>query len=337
MKQSNIIKIGLVVLPFGMMILGALSLIYSLNAPASKSREGGRSVLNVKVLSTPDELKALVKRQAYDIGTRPWQDKDNTRITAKWIESELGEENIGYRSRVTFIGDKGKDYRIIEVESPGESLAEEVLLVVSNFSSPDSSPGANYNASSVSMFLGLARYFVNTKNARTIRFVACPSRFPDSDSGSILSTSYIAEKCKREKEKLVGVVEIGSLGFFSEEPNSQSFPNNFDIDFPTTANFIALIGSQSSHQSMGSFISGFTKSSNIPVQKVSLDDEEISAFDGLSVFTEKGYPVIRVSDTGALRYTHHGKKTDTPDKINFYKMAEILKVLSLTISTELNP
>ena len=84
-------------------------------------------------------------------------------------------------------------------------------------------------------------------------------------------------------------------------------------------------------------ISGFTKSSNIPVQKVSLNDEEISAFDGLSVFTEKGYPVIRVSDTGALRYTHHGKKTDTPDKINFYKMAEILKVLSLTISTELNP
>ena len=45
-----------------------------------------------------------------------------------------------------------------------------------------------YAVTDHAMFLGLARYFVNTKNARTIRFVACPSRFPDSDSGSILST-----------------------------------------------------------------------------------------------------------------------------------------------------
>ena len=336
MKQSNVIKIGLVILPFGMMFLGALSLIYSLNAPASKSREGGRSVLNMKVLSTPDELNALVQRQAYDIGSRPWKDKDKTRITAKWIESELSEENIGFRSQVTFIGDKGKDYRIVEAELPGESLAEEVLLVVSNFSSPDSCPGANSNASSVSILLGLARYFVNTKNMRTIRFVACPSKFPDSNSGDILSANYIAEKCKRGKEKLIGVVDIGSLGFYSEEPNSQSSPHDFNIGFPAIGNFIALIGKQSSHKSMSSFVSGFTKRLNSPVHKVSLNDEEASAFDGLSAFTENGYPIIRVSDTGALRYPHHAKKTDTPDKINFYKMAEILKALSLTISTELN-
>ena len=105
MKQSNVIKLCLVAVPLGITLIGAFSLIYSFNAPASKPREGGRSVLNVNVLSTPEELRSWVKRQTNDIGPRPWNNADQTRVTAKWIESELSEENIGYRPKITFLGD----------------------------------------------------------------------------------------------------------------------------------------------------------------------------------------------------------------------------------------
>ena len=33
----------------------------------------------------------------------------------------------------------------------------------------------------------------------------------------ILGSSYVAKKSKRPSEKIIGVIEIGSLGFFSEE------------------------------------------------------------------------------------------------------------------------
>ena len=56
MKQSNVIKLCLVAVPLGITLIGAFSLIYSFNAPASKPREGGRSVLNVNVLSTPEAV-----------------------------------------------------------------------------------------------------------------------------------------------------------------------------------------------------------------------------------------------------------------------------------------
>lgn len=110
MKQSNVIKVCLVAVPLGITLIGVFSLIYSFTTPASKSREGGRSVLNKNVLSTAEELSSWAKRQTNDIGPRPWSNSDKTRVTAKWIESELSEENIGYRPKITFLGNNKQHF-----------------------------------------------------------------------------------------------------------------------------------------------------------------------------------------------------------------------------------
>ena len=332
MKQSSVIKFCLIAVPLGITLIGAFSLIYSFNAPASKPREGGRSVLNVNVLSTPEELRSWVKRQTNDIGPRPWNNADQTRVTAKWIESELSEENIGYRPKITFLEDN-KSYRMVEAELAGEKTPSEVLLIISSFSSPEVGPGDHSGASQISMMLGLARYFVNTENARTLRFVASPSSYPDVNGRKKLGSSYVAKKSKRPSEKIIGVIEIGTLGFFSQEENSQSSMQEFNINLPNKGDFIALIGDKFSHQSMGSIISGLIKSIDLPVQKVLLDNNQLEAFSGLSLFRNNGYPIIKISDTGSLRYS----SADTPKKIDYHKNAQLLKAMSLVISDELNP
>ena len=183
------------------------------------------------------------------------------------------------------------------------------------------------------MMLGLARYFVNTENARTLRFVALPSSYPDVNGRQKLGSSYVAKKLKRPSEKIIGVMEIGTLGFFSQEENSQSSIQEFNINLPNKGDFIALIGDEFSHQSMGSIISGFIKSFDLPVQKVLLDNNQLEAFSGLSLFRNSGYPIIKISDTGSLRYS----SADTPKKIDYHKNAQLLKAMSLVISDELNP
>ena len=82
-----------------------------------------------------------------------------------------------------------------------------------------------------------------------------------------------------------------------------------------------------------SIISGFVKSFDLPVHKVLLDNNQLEAFSGLSLFRNSGYPIIKISDTGSLRYT----SADTPKKIDYHKNAQLLKVMSLVISDELNP
>ena len=336
MKQSNVIKVCLVAVPLGITLIGVFSLIYSFTTPASKSREGGRSVLNKNVLSTAEELSSWVKRQTNDIGPRPWSNSDKTRVTAKWIESELSEENIGYRPKITFLGDN-KNYRMIEADLPGKKSPNEVLLVISSFSSPDTGLGANTGASQTSILLGLARYFVNTENSRSLRFVAFPSSYSNVDGKQILGSSYVSKKSKRASEKIIGVIEIGSLGYFSDAENSQPSWVKNNIQLPSKGNFVAMIGDEFSHQSLGSIFSGFSKTSKLPVHKVLLSKNQLEAFSGLSQFRADGYPIIRISDTGKLRYPFHGKETDTHDKIDYHKMAELLKVFSSVIAAELNP
>ena len=97
MKQSNVIKFALVALPLGMCFFGVIALSYTFFSPASEVRDVGRTLLNSKTIITEKDLKAWVARQSNDIGSRPTSDQKKTRITAKWIESELSEENIGYR------------------------------------------------------------------------------------------------------------------------------------------------------------------------------------------------------------------------------------------------
>ena len=198
---------------FGITLIGVFSLIYSFTTPASKSREGGRSVLNKNVLSTAEELSSWAKRQTNDIGPRPWSNSDKTRVTAKWIESELSEENIGYRPKITFLGDN-KNYRMIEADLPGEKSPNEVLLVISSFSSPDTGLGANTGASQTSILLGLARYFVNTENSRSLRFVAFPSSYSNVDGKQILGSSYVAKNQKEPLKKLLELLKLVPLAIF---------------------------------------------------------------------------------------------------------------------------
>ena len=222
---------------------------------------------------------------------------------------------------------------MVEAELVGEKTPSEVLLIISSFSSPEVGLGAHSGASQISMMLGLARYFVNTENARTLRFVALPSSYPDVNGRQKLGSSYVAKKSKRPSEKIIGVIEIGTLGFFSQEENSQSSIQEFNINLPKKGDFVALIGDEFSHQSMGSIISGFIKSFDLPVQTVLLDNNQLEAFSGLSLFRNSGYPIIKISDTGSLRYS----SADTPKKIDYHKNAQLLKAMSLVISDELNP
>ena len=199
---------------------------------------------------------------------------------------------------------------MIEADLPGEKSPNEVLLVISSFSSPDLGLGAHTGASQTSILLGLARYFVNTENSRSLRFVAFPSSYSNVDGKQILGSSYVCKKKnqKRTSEKIIGVIEIGSLGYFSDAENSQPSWVKNNIQLPSKGNFVAMIGDEFSHQSLGSIFSGFSKTSKVPVHKVLLSNNQLEAFSGLSLFRADGYPIIRISDTGKLRYLFMEKR-----------------------------
>ena len=48
-------------------------------------------------------------------------------------------------------------------------------------------------------------------------------------------------------------------------------------------------------------------------------------------FWQVGFPAVIVTDTGALRYPHHHQSTDTPDKLDFKRMARVVAGLEAAV------
>lgn len=338
MKQSNVIKFALVGLPLGMFFFGVIALSYSFFSPASRVRDGSRTLLNSKVSVTEKDLKAWVARQVNDIGPRPSIDQKKTRITAKWIESELSEENIGYRPKVTFLDGKSGNYRNIEVELPGTDKVNEIIIVGTCYSSAADSPGANCNGTGVAALLATARYFVSTEHSKTIRFVACVGTFRTGEGIQGSGISFLAESSKKINEQIIGMIYLDSLGYYTDQIDDQRVPLQLKKEYQGKGNYLALVGELSSEEFIESFYSKFSEEYEMPVRKIVISRDLLDyQSENFVSLTGQGYPVLQLSDNSIYRYPHYQKGTDTPDKIDYERLSGVVKSLTTTIELMVSP
>lgn len=338
MKQSNVIKFALVALPLGMCFFGVIALSYTFFSPASQVREGGRTLLNSKTIITEENLKSWVSRQSNDIGSRPTSDQKKTRITAKWIESELSEENIGYRPKVTFLDGKNGNYRNIEVELPGTDKADEIIIIVTCYSSAENCPGANCNGTGVAALLASARYFVGTENSRTIRFVACVGKFQTSEGIDGSGIAFLADSYKKTDEQIIGLIYLDSLGYYTDQLEDKMVPANLKGDYQVKGNYLALVSELASNEFIEYFHSEFSQSYEMPVREIVLSRDSLA--DSSKYFASlsgQSYPALQLSDNSIYRYPHYNRGTDTPDKIDYERLSGVVKSLVLVIDSMLSP
>ncbi len=113
-------------------------------------------------------------------------------------------------------------------------------VVGAHYDSVYDCPAANDNGSGVAALLAIAELFSQKKCRRTLRFVAFTNEespfFLTNDMGS----RRYAERCKERSEKIVSMLCLETLGYYSDKPNSQKLPHPlFKLVCPTTGNFVA--------------------------------------------------------------------------------------------------
>ena len=89
MKQSTWIKAALVGVPAGMMLIGVVSLLFFSSVPDAQVDKVDPVSGFLRIPVDEAALRRWVQRLSVDIGARPGSDVTKSRITAKWIESEL--------------------------------------------------------------------------------------------------------------------------------------------------------------------------------------------------------------------------------------------------------
>lgn len=182
-----------------------------------------------------DRLKEHVEILAGDIGERnPSTDMGKLNLAADYIHAQL--QSHGYTVKERIYGDQR--FRILSVELTGTTKPDELIIAGAHYDTAIGSPGADDNASGVAVLLEVARELYGKRAARSIRLIMFPNE--ERPYGrSELSGSYMSARDSADKqEQIIGMMSLEMLGYFSDEPGSQTYPSHLGLIFPDRGNTI---------------------------------------------------------------------------------------------------
>lgn len=216
-------------------------------------------------------------------------------------------------------------YANIEVELLGNEHSDEIIVIGAHYDSVIHSPGANDNASGVAAVLEIARLLNRQPLSRTVRLVAFVNEEPPFFQTEAMGSFVYAKRSAARKENIVAMFTLETIGYFSDEPGSQTYPPLVSHFYPDSGNFIAFVSNLSSHQLLQQSIRIFKEQATIPAEAAALPAviPGVDWSDQWS-FWQCGYPGIMITDTAIYRYPYYHTPQDTPDKIDYENMTRVV-------------
>lgn len=265
---------------------------------------------------------------------RNYQNHTSLIIAAGYIQKEL--ELLGMYVEQQVYTVEGNDYQNL-ICSFGPTDGPR-WIVGAHYDVFGNSPGADDNASGVAGLLELARMLKhhNPDLQTRIDLVAYtleePPFFRTEWMGSYKHAQYLKEK----EVEIRGMVSLEMIGYFSDEENSQQYPlGAMKILYPAAGNYISLVGRFGD----GSFIRETKRKMEqamwIDVRSIAAPTwvEGIDFSDHLN-YWEFGYNAIMITNTGYFRNQNYHEISDTPETLDYIRMAEVIRGIYWAITAE---
>ncbi|MBI4026043.1 MAG: M28 family peptidase [Verrucomicrobia bacterium] len=296
-----------------------------------KSYRGPLPAADRPITALRDELRRDVEQLADEIGERNvTRCHEKLAIAADFLEASFAR--AGYAVKRQGYEVSGKICHNLEVEIRGSKQADEIVVIGGHYDSVYGCPGANDNATGAAAVLALARAFAGKSIGRTLRFVEFvneePPQFQTPEMGSVV----YAKRCRERKENIVAMLSLETMGYYSDEEGSQTYPPIFRSLYPSKGNFIAFVGNTGSKNLVAGVIASFRRHAQFPSEGIATWETlpGIGLSDHWS-FWKQGYPALMVTDTAFFRYHDYHTPEDTPDKIDYERLARVVAGLEKTI------
>ncbi|MFG0284838.1 MAG: M20/M25/M40 family metallo-hydrolase [Phycisphaerales bacterium JB039] len=217
----------------------------------------------------------------------------------------------------------------IWVDLPGHGKPGETLIFSAHLDAVAGSPGADDDGTGVAAILEMARLLKDEPRQRTIRLML----FTLEEAGLIGSRFYVAEGLERDAERIVGMVSLDMLGYFSDEPESQKSPIpavEGVFEPPTVGNFIAM-GGILKHRSFSQRLGRHMREGAPDLEVLVVDFLPIAPPDMLrsdhAPFLAIGAPAVILSDTANFRNPNYHTRTDTLQTVDVERFAHVVRGL----------
>ena len=304
-----------------------------------RSHRGSLPPADDELVRLAAELCRHVTHLAEEIGERNVLNRPKELAqAADYIKAEFA--GAGYEVERQEYQVFGKTCCNLEVEIPGTTLPEEIVIIGAHYDSVEGSPAANDNASGVAAILRLAHSFAGSPGGRTLRFVAFVNEEAPYAHTDQMGSWVYARRCREQGENVTAMMSLETIGYYSDEPNSQKYPPPVHLLYPSTGNFIAFVGNTRYGWLVRQVVAAFRRSEPFPSEGGALPEAipNIGFSDHWS-FWQEGYPALMVTDTAPFRYAYYHTPEDTVDKVDFEKTARVVRgletVIAALVGTEL--
>jgi aminopeptidase YwaD len=246
----------------------------------------------------------------------------------EYLRQELGQWG---EIKSHFFQFKGRNYENLLLDLPiaAENAKKAPILIGAHFDTVPGSPGADDNGSGLAVLLEFARFFSQATANYPIRLVA----FDLEEYGLIGSTAY-ARELQQQGQKLRLMLSLEMLGYCTKNANSQKYPAFLRYFYPSTGDFIALLGNLASLADLRSLHRTFQEHQTpceflpVPLQGYAIPDSRRSDH---SPFWSCGYKAIMVTDTANLRNPYYHSPRDTIDTLDLDFLTGVCHGLSLAL------
>lgn len=281
-------------------------------------------------------LRRHVERLAGEIGERHVLRPGALHAAERYIADSMRE--LGYEVRRQNYEAQGVDCANLEVAIEGSTHAGEIVLAGAHYDTVPGSPGADDNASGVAAVIELARLLRGTTPSRTTRLVAFVNEEPPFFFWGEMGSKVYARAARARGDDIRVMLSLEMLGCYSDEKGSQGYPPLLKHFYPAQGNYIAFVSNLRSRRALRNVIDAFRSASDFPAEKLAAPAlvPGIGWSDQLS-FWREGYPAAMVTDTAFHRYRHYHQPTDTPEKLDYARMARVVEGLAGTLEVLATP
>lgn len=277
-----------------------------------------------------DALRADVQMLAGTIGERNVYQYREYLQTADFIERSLTQ--AGYQVQRQELTARGRTCYNLESEIPGGAQADQIVVIGAHYDTVPDCPGANDNGSGVAGLLAVARALHGTSPPRTVRLVAFANEEAPFFHTDAMGSWVYVRRCRQRNENIVAMLSLETIGYYSDQPGSQQYPPPFNQYYPDTGNFIGVVGNIESAELVRQVAGSFRRHAQFPCEGGALP----SVVDGVgwsdhSSFWQYGYSAAMITDTAPFRYPHYHRPSDTPEQIDYDRMARVVDGMTAVI------
>jgi len=275
-------------------------------------------------------LQQYIRHLAGDIGERNFQTPDRLEAAAAYIQQAMRATGVPVRRESFTVNDQ--EFHNLIAEISGDRKRDEIIVIGAHYDSIVGSPGANDNGSGVAALLALLERLSGSRPSRTVRFVAFANEEPPFYKSEHMGSAVHAQNAQLEKQRIYLMMALETIGYYTDQPNSQRYPFPLSWFYPDRGNFVAVVGNLTTRSQVRHAVRSLREKTSFPAEGIAAP----AIFPGIDwsdhwSFWRAGYPALMITDTALFRYPQYHTIADHPGIINYPRLARVVEGLAEVI------